>query len=392
MLRKHVKLIATSRPSAIRADDLDRPYISVIVTAYNRRKYLPFALRSLEAQTLPRDRFEVIVVKNFDDKESDDIISRNGWKDLYEDSTYHGRKILAGLEESKGDVITFLEDDDMYVNNRLEEVYKAFTSYDRLVYFHNSQTIIDGNGNVLGRPPFSKNLVGGSPLVIDINKLQKLAKRYEVDTVDLLHRLRVGACFNSSSESVRRSALETNAYLLKELPIGIDVFICASSLRAGGLMYFTDERLTLYRVHEGNWSFDAVIARSESSDMYLRRAKTFLYLTKARKLIGSRLLNDYVNIFQCWERVDRGALLILPLPELGVLPPELRLSLSDIKLALRCYKVETIDLVNVTFIMGLAFLSPLLATPRGRLIIGKLAEGVIKALATKRALRRARLR
>jgi cellulose synthase/poly-beta-1,6-N-acetylglucosamine synthase-like glycosyltransferase len=47
---------------------LGQPYISVIVTAYNRRKYLSFALRSLEAQTLPRDRFEVIVVKNFEDK------------------------------------------------------------------------------------------------------------------------------------------------------------------------------------------------------------------------------------------------------------------------------------------------------------------------------------
>jgi len=59
----------------------DQPYISVIVTAYNRRRYLPFALKSLEAQTLPKDKFEVIVVKNFDDKESDNIISRNGWKE-----------------------------------------------------------------------------------------------------------------------------------------------------------------------------------------------------------------------------------------------------------------------------------------------------------------------
>ncbi|MFP3402682.1 MAG: glycosyltransferase family A protein [Acidilobus sp.] len=148
---------------------MDQPYISVIVTAYSRRRYLPFALKSIEAQTLSRDKFEVIVVKNFEDKESDDVISRNGWKDVYEDSTYHGRKILAGLEESKGDVITFLEDDDMYINNRLEEIYRAFTSYRRLTYFHNSQTIIDSNGNVLERPPFSKNLVGGSPLVIDIN-------------------------------------------------------------------------------------------------------------------------------------------------------------------------------------------------------------------------------
>ncbi|MFP3320742.1 MAG: glycosyltransferase family A protein [Acidilobus sp.] len=154
-----------------------QPYISVIVTAYNRRKYLPFALRSLETQTLPRDRFEVIVVKNFDDKESDSIISRNGWKDVYNDDSYHGRMVLAGLEESRGEVITFLDDDDMYVNNRLEEVYKAFTSYDRLVYFNNSQTIIDENGNVLERPPRSKNLVGGSPIVIDVDKLQMLAKK-----------------------------------------------------------------------------------------------------------------------------------------------------------------------------------------------------------------------
>ncbi|MFP3172766.1 MAG: glycosyltransferase [Acidilobus sp.] len=36
-----------------------QPYISVIVTTYNRRRYLPFALRSLEALTLPRDRFDV---------------------------------------------------------------------------------------------------------------------------------------------------------------------------------------------------------------------------------------------------------------------------------------------------------------------------------------------
>ena len=81
---------------------MNQPYISVIVTAYNRRRYLPFALRSLEAQTLPRNKFEVIVVKNFDDKESDDIISRNGWKEVYKDSTYQGMMILAGLKEPKG--------------------------------------------------------------------------------------------------------------------------------------------------------------------------------------------------------------------------------------------------------------------------------------------------
>jgi glycosyltransferase involved in cell wall biosynthesis len=375
---------------------LDQPYISVIVTAYNRRRYLPFALRSIEAQTLPRNKFEVIVVKNFDDKESDSIISRNGWKDVYNDDLYQGRMVLAGLEESRGEVITFLDDDDMYVDNRLEEIYKAFTAYDRLVYFHNSQTIIDDKGNVLERPPRSKNLVGGSPIVIDIDKLQMLAKRYDMSTVDITLKIRVGADFNGSSMAFRRPVLESHVQLLKRLPISIDNFAFISSLKAGGLMYFTDERLTFYRVHGENWtyyawSYYAHAAKGEINEMYLRRVGARLQSINACRLMCSRLLDDDVNLHLCLERLSKGALLLLLQPELGTLPPELRLSLSDIKLALRCYKVEDISLANAALVVVLAFLSPLLASPRGRLVIGKIVEGVVEALITKRALRRGSL-
>jgi glycosyltransferase involved in cell wall biosynthesis len=362
---------------------LGQPYISVIVTAYNRRRYLPFALKSLEAQTLPRDKFEVIVVKNFEDKDSDNIISRNSWKDLYEDSTYHGRKILAGLEESKGDVITFLEDDDVYVSNRLEEVYKAFTSFKRLVYFQNSQTIIDENGNVLERPPpsllISKNLAGGSPIIVDVDRLRGLAKRYNVSVADLVLKVRAGADFNSSSLAVRRPVLESHVQLLKRLPISIDSFVFVSSVKAGGLMYFTDEKLTLYRVHGENWSFVFGLKKG-SKEMQLRRARAFLQFIKAYKLIGSSVLDDDIIRYLCARNLIKGSLLLLPLPELGVLPPELRLSISDIKLALRCYKVRFGSLADVVFVMGNALLGPLLVSPKGRSVIGRLAEGVRKSL------------
>ncbi len=48
--------------------------ISVIVSAYKRKKYLPYALRSLESQTLPKDKFGIIIVKNFKDKKTEEII------------------------------------------------------------------------------------------------------------------------------------------------------------------------------------------------------------------------------------------------------------------------------------------------------------------------------
>ncbi|MFP3287909.1 MAG: glycosyltransferase, partial [Acidilobus sp.] len=336
----------------------------------------------LEAQKLPKDKFEVIVVKNFDDKESDDIISRNGWKEVYNDDPYHGRMVLAGLEESRGEVITFLDDDDMYVSNRLEEVYKAFTSFKRLVYFHNSQTIIDDNGNVLERPPPSlptpKNLVGGSTIVVDVDKLRVLAKRYNVSIADLVLKVMVGADFNNSSVAVRRHVVESHAQLLKRLPASIDNFVFVSSLKAGGLMYFTDERLTLYRVHGENWSSESRLKGSK--EMQLRRARALLQVIKAYKLIGSSLLDDDIITYLCARSFFKGSLLLLPLPELGVLPPELRLSLSDVKLALRCYKAGAEGLVDVIFVMGKALLSPLLASPKGRSIIGRLAEGIRKSL------------
>ncbi|MFP3321002.1 MAG: glycosyltransferase family 2 protein [Acidilobus sp.] len=362
---------------------MGQPYISVIVTAYNRRKYLPFALRSLEAQTLPRDKFEVIAVKNFDDKDSDDIISRNGWKEVYNDESYQGKFYLAGLEEVSGEVVTFLDDDDVYVPERLEAIYKAFTSYDRLVYFHNSWAVIDENGNVFERPPpfpfifISKNLVGGSPIVIDVDRLRGLAKRYNVSVADLvLLKVRAGADANSSSLAVRRSVLEANAHLLRELPIGIDLFIFASSLRAGGLLYLTDERLSLLRLHGEKWG--SAFWLKGSKEMQLRRARALLQVIKAFGLIGSSLLDNDIITYLCAEKLNKGSLLLLPLPELGVLPPELRLSLSDIKLALRCYKAGTNGLVDVIFVMGNALLSPILSSPKGRSIIGRLAEGVLR--------------
>jgi len=322
------------------------------------------------------------VVKNFDDKESDDIISRNGWKDVYNDDSYHGRKILAGLEESRGDVITFLEDDDVYVSNRLEEVYKAFKSYDRLVYFHNSQKIIDENGNLLERPPpfisISKNLVGGSPIVIDVDKLRGLAKRYNVSIIDLALKVRAGAWHNSSSLAVRRGVLEADAHLLRELPTAFDAFALASSLRAGGLLYLTDEKLTLFRVHGENWSLTPV-AKGSKEETRLRRARYILSEISACRLIGSRLLNDEAIICLCREERNKRALLTLPLPELGTLPPELRINISDVKSALRCYKVGHYKrLASLPFVMGLLFLSPILASPRGRLVVGKLLEKLLE--------------
>jgi len=67
-----------------------KPYISVIITAYNRKKYLLGAVRSALDQTLPKDLYEVIVVKNFRDETIDRQLEKWGVVDLYSDDVLQG--------------------------------------------------------------------------------------------------------------------------------------------------------------------------------------------------------------------------------------------------------------------------------------------------------------
>ncbi|MGC8615393.1 MAG: glycosyltransferase family 2 protein, partial [Thermoprotei archaeon] len=91
---------------------MSSPYISIIVTAYNRKKYLLSAVKSVLDQTLPRDHYEVIVIKNFRDDFIDSKLKEWGVTNLYSESVGLGAKIYEALQVARGDVISFLDDDD----------------------------------------------------------------------------------------------------------------------------------------------------------------------------------------------------------------------------------------------------------------------------------------
>ena len=55
-------------------------YISVIITAYNRKELLLAAFNSALNQALSRDKHEIIVTKNFRDSKIDSYIKKNGGK------------------------------------------------------------------------------------------------------------------------------------------------------------------------------------------------------------------------------------------------------------------------------------------------------------------------
>jgi len=67
------------------------------------------------------------------------------------------------------------------------------------------------------------------------------------------------------------------------------------------------------------------------------------------------------------ERLNKGWLQLFLQPELGALPPELRLSLIDVKLTFSCYNVKEVyeSLTDVAFVMGRVLFGPSLCRLKG---------------------------
>lgn len=107
------------------------PLVSVILTTYNRRILLPYAIKSVLEQTY--QNYEIIVVNDFGEDVWDIIQSFNSEKIKYlcnikNSGPSFSRNIA--IETAKGSVICYLDDDDLYLPNHLDEIITVFNNND----------------------------------------------------------------------------------------------------------------------------------------------------------------------------------------------------------------------------------------------------------------------
>jgi glycosyltransferase involved in cell wall biosynthesis len=106
--------------------------ISVIVTAYNRTQYFEHALKSLADQSFSKDNFEVILITNFECKV--DVFDLKV-KHIVMDGNI-GHYLVRGIRESEGEIICFLDDDDLFHKDKLNVINKLFKN-SHAIYFKN---------------------------------------------------------------------------------------------------------------------------------------------------------------------------------------------------------------------------------------------------------------
>jgi glycosyltransferase involved in cell wall biosynthesis len=263
---------------------MHKPFISIIVTAYNRRKYIRQAIQSVINSTLPRDDYELIVIKNFRDKFVDNIVEKLGGKSVLVDIASIGAKISIGIRTARGDVVTFLEDDDMYHPVRLEVIADVFMKDPTIIYYHNNVIVIDE----LNRLTYDK-------MVERTNVPRKVIAKDSEEKLDTfkLHKWCLG--LRLSSMAVRRSFITRWVNVIRLFPDLVDVLIYLLAMVSEGTMFHDPRRLTYYRVSETSAS--SVKFVEDPANRFIKAVRNAARHTLARHMLVT--LAKYLGLSSC---------------------------------------------------------------------------------------------
>ena len=113
--------------------------VSVIIPTYNRKNLLKRALHSVSSQTfVPR---EIIVVDDgSSDGTKDWVLERFPYvRYIYQDNSGVSSARNAGIKEAKGSWIAFLDSDDEWMSNKLEQQKRAINSFQQAWLCHTNE-------------------------------------------------------------------------------------------------------------------------------------------------------------------------------------------------------------------------------------------------------------
>jgi glycosyltransferase involved in cell wall biosynthesis len=136
------------------------PKFSVVVPSFNQAKYIELTLRSIIDQDYPD--LELIVIDGGSKDESPEIIRKyekhiKFWCSEPDGGQTHG--IIKGMAHATGEILCFLNSDDLFEPNALKEVGEYFAARPNVDAVYGDSLWIDADGNALRKQreiPFNR--------------------------------------------------------------------------------------------------------------------------------------------------------------------------------------------------------------------------------------------
>lgn len=264
------------------------PTVSAIVIAHDRRAFLRGAVGSLLGQAGERSGFDIVVSKYFEDPVIDRFLASEGIANVVTTAPGIGGKIEAGFAECRGEVIAFLEDDDLWREGKLGALRRAFGGRSRVAFFHNAFERFSGELAPVGdrTPPEGANRPMSTPAEMDLRKL---------GWEDGRRILASGGLGNLSSIAVRRSVIADNLPIIRRIQLAPEPALFAAAARQRGTYWLDPTVRTDLRMHpdsatalpggDGSALLPSIHRRVVASDDNLREAESYTMDPQPRRVI-----------------------------------------------------------------------------------------------------------
>lgn len=139
------------------------PKISIVIPSYNKAKYIGKTLESIFTQDY--GNYEVIVQDGSSTDGSIEVINKYAKK--YKNIKWESKKdkgqldaINKGFSKATGDLLTFINADDIYCSNAFKSVSKAYKNNPKALWFAGKGNIINEKGEVIhGKVTTYKNII-----------------------------------------------------------------------------------------------------------------------------------------------------------------------------------------------------------------------------------------
>jgi glycosyltransferase involved in cell wall biosynthesis len=259
------------------------PKVSAIITTYNGESYIKSAINSVIKQTYKN--IEIIVV---DDGSKDDTYEKikpyiKKIKYIYQKNSGISCARNTGIKSAEGDFIAFLDHDDLWLPEKIEEQVKYFLDNPQEVFVHSSIKYINHKGELIIPDSYWCELKINN----SVENIKEILMHYAMFPSTMMIKKRVFEEFGYfDPDFVNCQGYELCLRIAKKYRLG-----------------YLDEPLVLYRISDGSHSNDPIrfdYYRIKVVETFLSKHKN-IYKDIKRRDIKKRLFNLYYSMGKTLE-------------------------------------------------------------------------------------------
>ncbi|MGI0494894.1 glycosyltransferase family 2 protein [Alkalinema pantanalense CENA528] len=126
---------------------------TIVTPSYNKGAYIERTIQSVLAQQHPTIELEYLVLDNFSDDGTTEILDRYAQHPLVQVHRYHDRgqadAINQGWQKGSGEIYAWLNADDVYLEQVLPQVAEYFQQHPQVMAIYGEAVYVDANDRVL---------------------------------------------------------------------------------------------------------------------------------------------------------------------------------------------------------------------------------------------------